>query len=48
MDANVVDLQALFGRPISYRIPQFQRPYAWKRDDQWIPLWDDVRNIAEH
>ena len=48
MDANVVDLQALFGRPISYRIPQFQRPYAWKRDDQWIPLWEDVRNIAGH
>ena len=48
MDANVVDLQGLFGRPISYRIPQFQRPYAWKRDDQWVPLWDDVRNVAEH
>ena len=48
MDARIVDLQTLFGKPVSYRIPQFQRPYAWKRDDQWIPLWDDVRNIAEH
>lgn len=47
MDANVFDLQTLFGRPISYRIPQFQRPYAWTRDNQWIPLWEDVRNIAE-
>ena len=48
MDARIVDLQTLFGKPVSYRIPQFQRPYAWKRDDQWIPLWDDARNVAEH
>ena len=26
MDANIVDLRTLFGKPVSYRIPQFQRP----------------------
>lgn len=47
MDAKIVDLQSLFGQPVSYRIPQFQRLYAWKKNGQWEPLWDDVRNIAE-
>src|SRR5262249_3978687 len=27
--------------------PMFQRPYVWTQEDQWEPLWDDVRNIAE-
>ena len=48
MDAKIVNLQTLFQQPISYQIPQFQRPYAWRQYDQWEPLWEDVRNIAEH
>ena len=47
MNAKVVNLQILFQQPISYQIPQFQRPYAWRRDGQWEPLWEDVRNVAE-
>lgn len=47
MDANIVNLQTLFQQPISYRIPQFQRPYAWREDRQWKPLWEDVRKVAE-
>ena len=47
MDANIVNLQTLFQQPISYRIPQFQRPYAWGKDRQWKPLWEDVRKVAE-
>ena len=46
MDANILTLKTLFGSAVSYRIPQFQRPYAWKKDDQWEPLWDDVCNVA--
>lgn len=46
MDANVVNLESLFGDQVSYQIPQFQRPYAWREDDQWFPLWEDVRNLA--
>ena len=46
MDANIVDLRTLFGKPVSYRIPQFQRPYAWKQEEQWEPLWKDVQHIA--
>ena len=37
--AEILDLAGLFQRPISYRIPQFQRAYAWKESTQWEPLW---------
>ena len=47
MDANILTLKTLFGSEVSYRIPQFQRPYAWKKGEQWEPLWSDVRNVAE-
>ena len=47
MDAKILTLKTLFGSEVSYRIPQFQRPYAWKKGEQWEPLWHDVRNVAE-
>lgn len=46
MDANIRDLRALFHPQVSYRIPQFQRPYAWGEEVQWIPLWADIRNLV--
>lgn len=45
--ASIVNLENLFAGPVSYRIPQFQRPYAWKRDTQWKPLLDDVIRCAD-
>lgn len=47
MDAKIVNLTSLFSGQISYQIPQFQRPYAWDENEQWMPLWEDVKNIAE-
>lgn len=47
MDAGIQTLAGLFGTPISYRIPVFQRPYAWTKEKQWQPLWTDARRIAE-
>lgn len=40
-------MEKLFGKTIRYQIPTFQRPYVWRKEDQWQPLWDDVRNTAE-
>lgn len=48
MDANIQTLSTLFGRPVSYRIPVFQRPYAWGKEKQWQPLWNDVQQMAEN
>src|SRR3954451_17084324 len=25
----------------------FQRPYVWEKEEQWAPLWQDVRRLAE-
>lgn len=48
MNAKITNLGALFQPQISYRIPQFQRPYAWGEQVQWKPLWEDIRNVALH
>ena len=47
MDSGIRTLSDLFKYPISYRIPVFQRPYAWTKERQWQPLWDDARRITE-
>lgn len=47
MEVNVLTMNKLFGKTIRYQIPAFQRPYVWSKEDQWEPLWDDVRNTAE-
>ena len=47
MEAGIQTLSGLFGTPVSYRIPVFQRPYAWTKEKQWQPLWSDARRIAE-
>jgi hypothetical protein len=37
----------LFASPTRYVVPLFQRPYVWNEKDQWEPLWEDVRTVAE-
>ncbi|MBE7159424.1 MAG: DUF262 domain-containing protein, partial [Rhodospirillales bacterium] len=45
--AQTLTPAALFGSHIRFVVPLFQRPYVWTRDEQWGPLWDDVRTLAE-
>lgn len=47
MDADIQNLAELFDTPVSYRIPVFQRPYAWTKEKQWQPLWGDTQRITE-
>jgi len=47
VEANIRNLRVLFNQEVQYVIPTFQRPYVWNQDDQWEPLWNDVRNTAE-
>ena len=28
-------------------LPVFQRPYVWKEEEQWVPLWDDIQETAD-
>lgn len=37
----------LFHLPQHFVIPLFQRGYVWREDEQWEPLWADVRRIAD-
>ncbi|MFC5288924.1 DUF262 domain-containing protein [Actinokineospora guangxiensis] len=37
----------LFSLPQHFVIPLFQRPYVWKEDEQWEPLWKDIRRVVE-
>ena len=47
MKVDILSLKKLFQQDIRYVIPTFQRPYVWNQEEQWEPLWDDVRNVAE-
>ncbi len=47
MKADILSPKALFQKDIRYVIPLFQRPYVWNQEEQWEPLWNDVRNKAE-
>ncbi len=47
MRTDILNPGQIFQNPIRYTIPAFQRRYVWTQDDQWEPLWDDVRNTAE-
>ena len=48
METDILSPTDLFLKPVCYTIPPFQRPYVWSQDEQWEPLWDDVRNVAEN
>ena len=47
MDTGILSPKALFQKDIRYTVPAFQRRYVWTLDDQWEPLWEDMRNTAE-
>ncbi|WP_346006808.1 DUF4268 domain-containing protein [Janibacter terrae] len=37
----------MLGLPQHFVIPLFQRPYVWKKDEQWDPLWKDIQRVTE-
>ena len=41
---NIFDV---FQMERQYLVPLFQRPYVWNQDDQWKPLWEDVKAKAD-
>ena len=47
METSILTPKALFQKDIRYTIPAFQRRYVWTQDEQWEPLWEDVRNTAD-
>ncbi len=37
----------VFNLPQQLVVPLFQRPYVWDEQNQWAPLWQDVRRLVE-
>jgi hypothetical protein len=48
MDTHVRTPMAVFTQPQQLVVPLFQRPYVWDEENQWAPLWQDVRRLAEY
>lgn len=46
MDTHVRTPQAIFIQPQHLVVPRFQRPYVWEQEEQWVPLWQDVRRLV--
>jgi uncharacterized protein with ParB-like and HNH nuclease domain len=47
LETNVRTPLEIFALPQHLIVPLFQRPYVWDEDEQWAPLWHDVRRMAE-
>ena len=47
MKAESRTLQRIFEQAIRYCVPLFQRPYVWNQEENWVPLWEDIRRLAE-
>ncbi|CAN5649455.1 hypothetical protein BH20ACT17_BH20ACT17_16890 [soil metagenome] len=46
METHVRTPQDVFMQPQHLVVPPFQRPYVWEKEEQWAPLWQDVRRLA--
>lgn len=46
MKAEAIKLSSLLQTERQLCAPLFQRPYVWEKERQWIPLWDDIRSVA--
>ena len=47
MEPRKHSLSELFDGKLVYVVPNYQRLYVWSQEDQWDPLWSDVRDIAD-
>ena len=47
MDTSDYTINRLFNGDTVFVVPRYQRLYVWNEEDQWEPLWDDVKHIAD-
>lgn len=47
MKVEVVKPVDVFYNPVRLLMPLFQRPYVWNKENQWLPLWQDVIRLVE-
>lgn len=47
MQPSYSSIGQIFSAQTRYVVPLFQRPYVWAKEDQWQPLYDDIRELAD-
>ncbi len=47
MNSETWAVRAVFQERRQYRVPFYQRAYVWNREEQWEPLWNDIREKAD-
>ena len=46
METTNIQVKTLFNSDVQYIIPLFQRHYVWDQEEQWEPLWTDIKEKA--
>lgn len=47
MQVGTLAVQHLFEKDVLYEVPLYQRPYVWNEEEQWLPLWEDLRRVTD-
>lgn len=47
MQVGNITIRQLFQQDRRHVVPLYQRPYVWQEETQWVPLWEDIRSVAE-
>ena len=47
MDVHKRTVNEIFNPAVRLEAPLFQRPYVWKEEDNWQPLWEYIQKAAE-
>lgn len=47
MKVDKLTLERVFERTERLAAPLFQRPYVWREEENWLPLWESIREVAE-
>ena len=47
LQTNTTNLNQLFSNGINYKVPLYQRDYAW-REENWADLWHDIVEITKN
>lgn len=46
MRADTSPLKTIFGKELQYVVPLYQRPYVWREETHWAPLWADLLSVV--
>ena len=44
LEAEFLSVHRLFSGPVQFVIPVYQRHYVWNEEEQWKPLWQDIKD----